>query len=240
MKSIKKASVFLQRRWPICAALLLVVATVCLLAVSRPWDEPVKYTLETTGGEVDFAAPELRVHTAEDGIAVVSPGPAAPAPAKAIADPDEIWQEDVTATHGGFTLPVEMDDESIGILTVPDLGLSVRVYESDSEMEDMEKGAAHFKSTSAFDGNIGISAHNINLDGTNGYFLNLHTLTKGAVITYETALGTREYTVESIKEIAESDWSMLGRTEDNRITLITCITGKPAMRLCVQATERHP
>lgn len=82
--------------------------------------------------------------------------------------------------------------------------------------------------------------HNVNLDGTNGDFLNLHTLTKGAVITYETALDTREYTVDTIKEIAENDWSMLGRTADNRISLITCITGKPAIRFCVQATERHP
>lgn len=240
MKSIKKSSIFLRRRWPICAALVLAVAVCGAFAVSRLREEPARYALETSGGEVDFAAPELRVHTAEDGIAVVNPTTADAAPVKAVADPAEIWQGDVAPTHGGFTLPVTMDDDSIGILTVPDLGLSVRVYESESEMEDMERGAAHFKSTSAFDGNIGISAHNVNLDGTSGYFLNLHTLTKDAVITYETALGTREYTVESIKEIGENDWSLLGRTEDNRITLITCITGKPEKRLCVQAIERHP
>lgn len=240
MKNNKKIITFLRRRWPICAALLLIVVASCAFVISRQFAEPARYELEATGSEVDFAAPELRVHTAEDGIAVVNPATAEAAPLRAVSDPAEIWQGDATPTHGGFTLPVAMDDESIGILTIPDLGLSVRVYESGSEMEDMEKGAAHFKSTSAFDGNIGISAHNVNLDGTNGYFLNLHSLEKGAVIQYETALGQREYTVDTIKEIAESDWSMLGRTEDNRITLITCITGKPAMRLCVQATERHP
>ena len=40
-----------------------------------------------------------------------------------------------------------------------------------------------------------------------------------------------------IKEISEDDWSALTRTEDNRITLVTCITGKPNMRLMVQALE---
>ena len=105
-------------------------------------------------------------------------------------------------------------------------------------MEDMERGAAHFKSTSAWMGNIGISAHNVNLNGTPGYFLNLYTLEKGDIITYETALGVREYVVDSVMEISENDWSLLDRTEDNRITLITCITGKPALRLAVVGAER--
>jgi LPXTG-site transpeptidase (sortase) family protein len=132
-----------------------------------------------------------------------------------------------------------LDGDSIGVLTIPDIDLSVRVYESDDDMADMEKGAAHFKSTSAWEGNIGLSAHNVNFDGTAGYFYALHTLTPGTVIQYETALGTREYAVESVTEIAETDWSTLGRTEDNRISLITCITGKPASRLSVQAIEKQ-
>lgn len=31
--------------------------------------------------------------------------------------------------------------------------------------------------------------------------------------------------------------SMLGRTEDNRITMTTCMDEKPSKRLCVQAVE---
>ncbi len=45
--------------------------------------------------------------------------------------------------------------------------------------------------------------------------------------------------MESVAEIAETDWSRLGRTQDNRVTLITCISGKPSLRLCVQAVEKH-
>jgi len=239
----------LKEHKAMCAAFVLAFALFvsCLAVIPRLQTEPPRYELETAGGEIDFAAPEIKVHTAADGIAVIgtlkdavdlSPVPLTAEPAKLIADPAAIWQEEPAPTHGGFTLPVQMNDESIGVLTIPDIGLSVRVYESEDEMEAMNKGAAHFKSTSSWAGNIGISAHNINFNGTAGYFLNLYKLQKGAVIRYETALGKREYKVESVTEISETDWSMLGRTQDNRITLITCITGKPAMRLCVQAVEK--
>ena len=233
------------------AVLVLALAAACAVPLFLRGRPPrYEYDMETTGAEIDFTAPEAKAHTAADGIAVVRTAakgyernasglsPAAAKPARFTADPTAIWQGESAPTHGGFTLPVPMDDESVGVLTIPDLGLSVRVYESADEMADMTKGAAHFKSTSAWDGNIGLSAHNINFDGSAGYFLNLYTLKNGAVIRYETALGNREYVVESVTEISETDWSRLGRTQDNRITLITCISGKPALRLCVQAVEK--
>ena len=39
------------------------------------------------------------------------------------------------------------------------------------------------------------------------------------------------------KIINDEDWSYLGATEDNRITLITCVAGQKDKRLCVQAIE---
>ena len=231
------------------AALALAIAIPCVAVISSLRDEPTRYELETTSGEINFAAPEIVAHTAADGIAVIGrtvsiDPPLSPAPvpmaARFTSDPSTIWQGENSPTHGGFTLPVlMMNGESIGILTIPDIGVSVRVYETENEMEAMEKGAAHFRHTSAWQGNIGVSAHNVNMDGTPGYFLNIHKLKPGAVIRYETALGARDYVVESVKEISEMDWSMLGRTQDNRITLITCITGKPDMRIAVQAVEKQ-
>ena len=43
--------------------------------------------------------------------------------------------------------------------------------------------------------------------------------------------------MELFKTIAEDDWSYLGRTGENKITLITCISGQPTKRLVVQAAE---
>ncbi len=258
---------FTLRKSYICCAVaaLMLASAVCFAVLYRqaePEAEPAQSVIETGSGKINFDAPEIKVHTAADGVAIVNmqrtnvestvetveisdsdaalPVTASP-PVSAVkhtTDLATIWQDEAAPTSGNFTMPVLMDGGSIGVLRIPDLSLSVRVFESNNEMEDMDKGVAHFKSTSAWEGNIGLSAHNVNFDGSAGYFLNLHKLQKGAVIQYETALGVREYAVESIQEIKETDWSALGRTQDNRVTLITCISGKPSLRLCVQAVEK--
>jgi LPXTG-site transpeptidase (sortase) family protein len=246
-----KASNRKAPRHVLCALLALGIAASFAIplflrsTVPATTPEEPRYALETVDSEINFDTPDIQIHTAEDGIAIVnmatSPGQTSEAvptvPPATTADLAETRQDASAPTHSGFTLPVMMDGDSIGVLSIPGIGLSVRVYESDDAMEDMEKGVAHFKSTSAWEGNVGLSAHNVNMNGSQGYFYALHTLKKGDAIQFETALGVREYTVENITEIAETDWSTLGRTQDNRLTLITCITGKPAFRLCVQAVE---
>ena len=236
---LKRIDQKVPRRIVFVVALALAIAIPCAAAIYSLRDDPL------LANQIDFSDPEIVAHTAADGIAVIGGtapshdiAPLAAKPVKITSDPATIWQGETSPTHVGFTLPVQMDGESIGVLTIPDIGLSVRVYQAESEMEAMEKGVAHFRHTSAWMGNIGLSAHNINLNGTPGHFLNIHKLKTGAVIRYETALGTREYVVESSKEVSEMDWSMLNRTEDNRVTLITCIAGKPNMRLAVQAVEK--
>lgn len=153
--------------------------------------------------------------------------------------PEEVWAEPDEDGHGGFTTRDQLpaDDESIGVLTIDAIGLQCHVYDSDENtvMEDMKRGVAHYKSTSYWLGNVGLSAHNGN--ASYSFFDKLPQLAEGDVLTYETALGTRQYAVASITEIADDDWSLLERTEDNRLTLTTCITGQPSKRLCVQAVE---
>ena len=107
-----------------------------------------------------------------------------------------------------------------------------------SDLEAMSKGVAHFPSSSAYDGNVALSGHNVNLDGRDGYFKYLYTLKKGDDVTYQTALGERSYVVESITTVAASDWTPLYYTDDNRLTMITCISGQPDKRLCVTAIEK--
>ena len=111
------------------------------------------------------------------------------------------------------------------------------MYESGDNMLDMSHGIAHFPHSSVWDGNVCFSAHNINMDGSRGYFFALKILKTGDEITYKTSLGDRVYIVSKVSEISENDWSPLTRTDDNRLALITCITGRADMRLCVQAVE---
>lgn len=237
----------------IISVILVLVIAFVLAFVFSSGDALPSRTAITTTTEVDFEGGA--VHTADAGIAVVGQCDAAPTLLRGdltqddvikmttqvqgtTDNPDTIWQSDESLTHGGFTIAVPaMDGDSIGILAIPDIGVSARVYEGEDDMAMMEKGVARFRHTSAWEGHIGLSAHNINLDGTPGHFLNIHTLKEGAVIRYETALGIREYAVESVFEVDEYDWSKLSRTQENRISLVTCITGKPTSRLVVTGVE---
>lgn len=151
------------------------------------------------------------------------------------AESTELPQSEVTVSSTPFTLPdgLYYSDESIGRLKIPSLGIDVKVYESES-LENLAKGAGHFKSTSCWDGNVGIAGHN---RGVNNHFGQIHTLDIGDEITYTTKLGTRTYEVFFVGQIEETDFSRLGRTQENQITLITCVRDVRDMRWCVQARE---
>jgi LPXTG-site transpeptidase (sortase) family protein len=153
-------------------------------------------------------------------------------------NPDEALEK--LPYGGGFTLPNEvlMQNGSSGKLTIPRIGVYAGVFENEDVMEAMSKGVAHFPSTSNWNGNVGLSAHNWTQSGIGAYFKSLKYLAKGDEIIYETALGKKTYIVSEIREINVNDWSLLGRTDDNRLTLITCVNGKPDKRLCLQAAEK--
>ncbi len=205
--------------------------------------DKLEKTAEESSGEVSNPLSDAStIEISEDGFTVIEPETTEESGGKeeklseaAVfvpqTDPDQV------ENTGNYTLPekAEMKDGSIGVLTIEAIGISAPVYETDDEMEAMKKGIALYKTTCAWNGNIGLCSHN----GTASYcwFRDLHKLEKGDVVTYQTALGTRTYEVSEIKEIEETDWSMLGRTEDNRITMTTCIDDKPSKRLVVQAVE---
>jgi LPXTG-site transpeptidase (sortase) family protein len=237
------------RKWLVALIVLLVVAVVTAALRTEQPPAPKTEADQPTESEVTFDMEKNRAYTAEDGIVVIPASltdadPPADSPTVASvslqatsAAVDSTKPKAVTVDNTAYTLPeqVQMADGSIGLLTIPALSLSVSVYETEDEMEAMNHGVAHFKTTSSWEGNVGLCSHNVNFDLTDGYFKYIHTLKEGDAINYATALGSRAYTVVTVAEIAENDWSYLGRTEDNRLTLITCISGKPRSRLVVQA-----
>jgi len=119
----------------------------------------------------------------------------------------------------------------IGTLKIPDLDLSVKVYEG-TDSATLAKGAGHFESTSFFNGNTAIAAHN---RGVNNHFGKIHTLELGDTVKLTTKLGTRTYEVYSVAKISSSDLTVLNDSRENIITLITCVTNEPDYRWCVQA-----
>ena len=128
---------------------------------------------------------------------------------------------------------MKRSDGSIGTVKIPSLGITRKVWEGETTTS-MSKGMGHYSATSAWDGNVGVCGHNRGSSYAIGSIKNLKT---GDVITYTTVYGTRTYAVSSVETIANTDWSRLQATADNRITLTTCLANTPEKRVCVQAVE---
>lgn len=127
------------------------------------------------------------------------------------------------------------DDSVLGILTIEKIGLNATVKEGTSN-EILLKYIGHIEETATYDGNVGLAAHNRGCE--NSYFARINELEVGDIIKYKTKFFERTYVVNNIQIIYETDWSLLQSTEENKLSLITCIAGKKEQRLCVQATQK--
>ena len=146
---------------------------------------------------------------------------------------DNIKLNDTPIDHNEQTV-IHYDDE-LGTLTIPDILLDNAPIRESVELSTLSETIGHFPSTSIYEGNVGLASHNSGNQGD--FFKNLKNIKVGDEIYYQTEYGTKRYIVETKAIINEEDWSYLKETEDNRITLITCVKGQPEKRLCVQAVE---
>lgn len=126
------------------------------------------------------------------------------------------------------------EDSVLGILSIEKIGLNATVKEGTTD-EILLDYIGHIEETSTYDGNVGLAGHNRGCK--NSYFARINELEKGDIIKYRTKFYDRAYVVDNIQVIYETDWSLLQSTEENKLTLITCIAGKKQQRLCVQASE---
>lgn len=150
-----------------------------------------------------------------------------------LVNPDEI-KTDSNFKNVTYDEVENIGDDILGILTIDKIGLKASVKEG-SDNTTLKNYIGHIDNTSIYDGNIGLAAHN--RGNKYSYFARINELEKGDIITYQTKFFTRNYKVDNIKTILETDWSTLQDSEDNKITLITCIANKKLQRLSVQATE---
>ena len=131
-------------------------------------------------------------------------------------------------------LMLEIDGEKVvGVIKIDKIGYEGPIYEG-TTLDTLAKGVGHLSNSPYFNGNVCLAAHN-----TSKFWAKLNTLENGDTITYTSFLGTKEYVVSNIEIIDETDWSDTENTEDNRITLITCVKGQKEKRLCVQALEKN-
>ena len=129
-------------------------------------------------------------------------------------------------------LMLQIDGENVlGVIKINKINFEGLIYDGTS-LKTLAKGVGHFENTPYLKGNVCLAAHN-----TNPYWAKLHTLSNGDKIQYTCFLGTKEYEVNNVSRISETDWDSLKNTDTNVLTLITCVKGQKDLRLCVQAKE---
>ena len=119
-------------------------------------------------------------------------------------------------------------------LEIPKIELKANINFGTTE-EVLNKFIGHFDVTEVWTGNIGLAAHNRGYPVN--YFGRIKELQIGDEIKYTTLYGVRSYKVVISTIIEDTDWSYLQETEENTLTLITCVENQPNYRRCIQAIE---
>ncbi len=127
---------------------------------------------------------------------------------------------------------LNLSDSSLSIPVINILNIPIKDGIDDYTLNEY---IGHFPSTSKVYGNVGLAAHNRGYK--NNYFKDINKLKNGDEIIYKIDNNVKTYKVKNKVEIDSYDWSYLNSTDDNRITLITCVKDKPNKRLVVQAVE---
>lgn len=119
-------------------------------------------------------------------------------------------------------------------IEIPQINLIAPIAEG-TDPETLNTKVGHFEDTSLTTGNIGLAAHNRGYEYN--FFENLKKLKINDQIIYTHKEYKKTYIIDKIEIIKNTDWSYLEKTEENKITLITCVENEPQYRRCVQGIE---
>ena len=147
---------------------------------------------------------------------------------------EEIIEEIVSNEENNIEEYKIDNEKKIWQIEIPKIELIAPISEGVGQ-DVMIEFVGHFENTSKLVGNIGLAAHNRGYPIN--YFSRIKELEAGDNIIYKYNNEIKEYIVETKIVIKDTDWSYLQGTEDNRITLITCVENIPSKRLCIQAIE---
>lgn len=120
-------------------------------------------------------------------------------------------------------------------IEIPTISLIADIEEG-TDKNILNQYVGHFITTQKEYGNVGLAAHNRGYEVN--YFQNLKLLKKGDEIKYKYNEFEKVYEVEKCRIIKDTEWKYLENTEDNRLTLITCVENQPEYRRCIQAVEK--
>lgn len=133
------------------------------------------------------------------------------------------------------TISNEMSNLNHWYIQIHKVSLTAPIQEGTSK-QILDDYVGHFEESSKDLGNICLAAHNRGYK--NNYFNRLKELQEGDEIKYTYKDIERTYIVTKHEIIQNTDWSNLEPTEENTITLITCVENEPEYRRCIQGIEK--
>lgn len=120
-------------------------------------------------------------------------------------------------------------------IEIPQIELSAQIGEGTNQ-DILNVYVGHFETTSKEYGNIALAAHNRGYDVN--YFARLKELEIGDEVIYTYKNLKRNYQISSKNIIKDTDVEILKETNENILTLITCVENEPNLRRCLIAKEK--
>ena len=150
-----------------------------------------------------------------------------------VEEPENIEKTESSETR---TREENQIEREIWQIEIPKISLIANIAEG-TKKETLNQYVGHFQETQKENGNIGLAAHNRGYEVN--YFKDLKLLKEGDEIKYKHNEFEKIYEVEKCRIINDTEWEYLDNTEENRLTLITCVENEPEYRRCVQAVEKE-
>jgi LPXTG-site transpeptidase (sortase) family protein len=125
----------------------------------------------------------------------------------------------------------------LGVLTIEKLNIQVPIYNGTSDFI-LDRGAGRIKGMARMDedGNLGISGHR------DGFFRAIKDIQLNDDILIQTTRGVEKYAVSNINIVPKSDVSVLSKTDEKTLTIVTCypfyFVGHAPKRFIVTAIPR--
>lgn len=133
-------------------------------------------------------------------------------------------------------IQAQPEEKYIWQIKIDKISLTASIGEGTTK-DVLNKYVGHFANTQTEKGNIGLAAHNRGYEVN--YFEKIKLLKKGDEIQYKHNQYENTYEVVKNIIIKDTDWEYLENTEENQITLITCVENEPEFRRCIQAVEKE-
>ena len=149
-------------------------------------------------------------------------------------EPENIEEAEISETE--TTENQFIKQKEIWQIEIPKISLIANIADGTAK-EILNQYVGHFKDTQKENGNVGLAAHNRGYEVN--YFQDLKLLKKGDEIKYKHNEFEKIYEVEKCRIIKDTEWEYLENTEENRLTLITCVENEPEYRRCIQAVEKE-